>query len=248
MRLKKARTVRVAAARVKARHIPHVVDMLQPMELLHEDEALLVVVKPAGLLSVPGRGEAGRVNLTAQVQARWPDALTVHRLDQATSGLMLFARGPEPQRRLNMAFEARAVSKQYTAVVEGSVAGEQGEIAAPLIVDWPNRPRQIVSLTQGKPALTRWRLLARGTARSLLLLEPVTGRSHQLRVHLQSIGHPIVGDDLYGRPQGACDRLLLHATRLVLAHPLSGQTLAFESPAPFALDYSAASPTPPTAA
>jgi len=216
--------------------------MLHGMELLHEDEALLVVVKPAGLLSVPGRGEAGRINLTAQVQERWPDALAVHRLDQATSGLMLFARGAEPHRRMSMAFEARAVGKQYSAVVEGSVAAEQGEIAAPLIVDWPNRPRQIVSLTHGKPALTRWRMLERGAARSLLLLEPVTGRSHQLRVHLQSIGHPIVGDDLYGTPQGACDRLLLHASRLAFAHPMSGQTLVFESRVPFALDYSAAVP------
>lgn len=240
--------MRVPAARVKTRGIPRVVDMLQPMELLHEDEALLVVAKPAGLLSVPGRGEAGRINLTAEVQARWPDARVVHRLDQATSGLMLFARGAEPQRRLSMAFEARAVSKQYTAVVEGGVAGEQGEIAAPLSVDWPNRPRQIVSLTAGKPALTRWRRLERGATRSLLLLEPVTGRSHQLRVHLQSIGHPIVGDELYGTAAGACDRLLLHASRLVLAHPMRGQTLAFESRAPFGLDYSARQPITSTAA
>lgn len=240
--------MRVPVARVKTRAIPHVVDMLQPMELLHEDESLLVVVKPAGLLSVPGRGEAGRINLAAQVQARWPDALAAHRLDQATSGLMLFARGAEAHRRLSMAFEARAVSKQYVAVVEGGVADEQGEIAAPLIVDWPNRPRQIVSLTDGKPALTRWRLLQRGATRSLLLLEPVTGRSHQLRVHLQSIGHPIVGDDLYGTAAGACDRLLLHASRLVLAHPMRGQTLVFESPVPFALDYSAAQRNTSTAA
>jgi tRNA pseudouridine32 synthase / 23S rRNA pseudouridine746 synthase len=204
------------------------------MELLHVDDALIVVAKPAGLLSVPGRGEAGRVNLTAQVQATWPDALVVHRLDQATSGLILFARGAEAQRRLSMAFEARAVGKQYVAIVEGRVQGEQGEIAAPLIVDWPNRPRQIVSLEQGKPALTRWRCVERAEHRSRLLLEPVTGRSHQLRVHLQSIGHPIIGDELYGRAPN--DRLLLHAARLVLAHPMHGRTVVFESEPPPAFD------------
>jgi tRNA pseudouridine32 synthase / 23S rRNA pseudouridine746 synthase len=208
------------------------------MDVLHADDALIVVNKPAGLLSVPGRGEAGRVNLTAQVQASWPDALGVHRLDQATSGLMIFARGKEAQRRLSMAFEARAVGKQYLAVVEGTIDGESGEIAAPLIVDWPNRPRQIVSLEHGKPALTRWRCLERGHQRSRLLLEPVTGRSHQLRVHLQSLGHPIVGDDLYGSAAGACDRLLLHAARLVFSHPASGLTCVFESQPPFALGYS----------
>jgi tRNA pseudouridine32 synthase/23S rRNA pseudouridine746 synthase len=238
VRLKKARTVRESASRVKPCGITKAADMLGAMELLHEDDALLVVVKPAGLLSVPGRGEAGRINLTAQVQARWPDALAVHRLDQATSGLMIFARGAEAHRRLSMGFEARAIGKQYRAVVEGDVAEAGGEIAAPLIVDWPNRPRQIVSLEHGKPALTHWRRLDRAVTRSLLLLEPVTGRSHQLRVHLQSIGHPIVGDDLYGTPAGPCDRLLLHASRLVFAHPLQRHTLVFDSEPPFGLGYS----------
>lgn len=200
--------------------------------LLHEDDALLVVNKPAGLLSVPGRGEAGLVNLTAAVQQRFADALIVHRLDQATSGLMLFARGGEAQRRVSMAFEARAVGKQYTAVVEGVVEGERGEIAAPLIADWVNRPRQMVSLETGKPAFTRWWVQARGDARTLLRLEPVTGRSHQLRVHLLSIGHPIVGDTLYGT---ADERLHLHASRLVLAHPRHGRTMVFDSEAPFGL-------------
>jgi tRNA pseudouridine32 synthase / 23S rRNA pseudouridine746 synthase len=205
--------------------------------LIHEDSALLVVDKPAGLLSVPGRGDGAHHNLTGFVQQHFADAMVVHRLDQATSGLMLFARGADAQRRLSMAFEARAVAKQYVAVVHGLVADEQGEIAAPLIIDWPNRPRQIVSLEHGKPALTRWRLLARGLERSLLLLEPVTGRSHQLRVHLQSIGHPIVGDTLYAGESVWCQRLLLHASRLVLAHPASGRTEVFESAPPFGLDF-----------
>ncbi len=206
--------------------------------LIHEDSALLVVDKPAGLLSVPGRGDGVLHNLTSFVQQRFADAMVVHRLDQATSGLMLFARGAQAQRRLSMAFEARAVAKQYVAVVHGKVDGAEGEIAAPLMLDWPNRPRQIVSLENGKPALTRWRLLEHNAARSLLLLEPVTGRSHQLRVHLQSIGHPIVGDTLYAGEPVLCDRLLLHASRLVLAHPVSGETLVFESTAPFGLGYS----------
>jgi tRNA pseudouridine32 synthase / 23S rRNA pseudouridine746 synthase len=207
--------------------------------LVHEDSALLVVEKPAGLLSVPGRGDGAQHNLTRFVQLRFADAQVVHRLDQATSGLMLFARGAQAQRRLSMAFEARAVAKQYVAVVHGSVTGAQGEIAAPLIIDWPNRPRQIVSPEHGKPALTRWRVLERASERSLLLLEPVTGRSHQLRVHLQSIGHPIVGDTLYADEPMPFDRMLLHASRLVLAHPASGQTLVFESAPEFGLGYSA---------
>jgi tRNA pseudouridine32 synthase / 23S rRNA pseudouridine746 synthase len=210
-------------------------------ELLYQDNTLVVVNKPAGLLAVPGRGEAGRVNLAAWLCERVPDALIVHRLDQATSGLMLFARGAHVQRQLSMAFAARQVAKRYVAVVHGSVPGEAGVIDAPLIVDWEHRPRQIVSLEHGKPSLTRWRMLARGAACSRLALTPITGRSHQLRVHLQSMGHPIVGDELYGPQPPRAKRLLLHACRLALLHPASGKPLVFESPTPaalFAIDYS----------
>lgn len=210
-----------------------------PPPLLYCDAALCIAVKPAGLLAVPGRGAAGAVNLTAQLQAVLTDALAVHRLDMATSGLMVFARGPDMQRALNRAFEQRRVAKRYEAVVEGWVDGEQGEIDAPLAADWPNRPRQQVCSEHGKPSLTRWRVLARSApdtsqhATTRLALEPVTGRSHQLRVHLMHLGHPIRGDEFYAGQPLLAPRLLLHATRLAFEHPGSGAALCFEDPAPF---------------
>jgi tRNA pseudouridine32 synthase/23S rRNA pseudouridine746 synthase len=206
--------------------------MLRGMDsvtLLHVDDALIVAVKPAGLLAVPGRGEAGRDNLAVRVQALHADALVVHRLDMGTSGLMLLARGPEMQRRLNAAFEQRAVAKRYVAVVEGVVEGDEGRVTAPLAADWPNRPRQMVSVESGKPSLSYWQVLARGSDTTRLALVPVTGRSHQLRVHLQHIGHPIRGDELYAPHPLRAARLLLHAQRLALAHPATGAPLVFES-------------------
>lgn len=195
---------------------------------LHVDDHLLVLDKPAGLLAVPGRLEPDC--LAARVQALWPDALIVHRLDQATSGLIVMARGAAAQRRLSADFAARRVHKRYIAVVEGELPDAAGEIALPLAADWPNRPRQIVDAVRGKASLTRWRVLAHDAATTRLELEPVTGRSHQLRVHLQAIGHAIVGDALYGRPG---PRLLLHASHLALAHPYDGRPVAFESHPPF---------------
>ena len=203
--------------------------------LLHADDALIVTDKPAGLLSVPGRGEAGQDHLTGRVQAQFADALVVHRLDQATSGLMLFARGAAAQRALSMAFEQRQIAKRYDAVVEGQPADDAGRIEAPLAADWPNRPRQMVDAQRGKPSLTLWRVLSRsepGNA-TRLALQPVTGRSHQLRVHLLHIGHPIRGDRLYGAAPWQAERLLLHACRLQLAHPVSRAPFLFESAAPF---------------
>lgn len=205
------------------------------MQVWHVDENLIVVDKPAGLLAVPGRGDAGRDCLSARVAAHWPDALVVHRLDMATSGLMLFARGAVAQRRLNAAFAERRIDKRYLAVVHGIVAADAGEIDAALAADWPNRPRQRIDALHGRPALTRWRVLARdaGAGRSRVELEPVSGRAHQLRVHLHSIGHAIVGDALYGNDAAREPRLLLHAWQLALAHPHDHRPLAFESPAPF---------------
>jgi tRNA pseudouridine32 synthase/23S rRNA pseudouridine746 synthase len=201
---------------------------------VHADDALLVVDKPAGLLAVPGRG-AERADCPWQrVRARYADALVVHRLDEATSGLMVFARGAPAQRTLAQAFATRAVHKGYVAVVAGAVAGEAGEIDLPLAADWPNRPRQRVD-PHGKPALTRWRVLARDGATTRLALQPVSGRSHQLRVHLLAIGHPIVGDRLYAPPPvaAAAPRLLLHARTLALRHPTRGVVLGFDVAAPF---------------
>ena len=209
-------------------------------KLLHIDDALLVVAKPAGMLSVPGLHEGLHDNLTTHVQALHADARVVHRLDQATSGLMLFARGAAMQRALSMAFEARQVHKHYVAIVLGQVDGDAGSIDAPLIADWPNRPRQRVDLQHGKPALTHWRVLERvlkGSAHTTRLeLKPITGRTHQLRVHLQSIGHAIVGDALYApdaphEPGSA--RLMLHATRIALIHPLRQEACCFTDAPPF---------------
>jgi len=201
------------------------------LRIVHADDALLVVDKPAGLLAVPGRGEAGRDNLATRVQAAFADALVVHRLDQATSGLILFGRGAAAQRVLSMAFERRAVAKRYVAVVEGQPATSSGCIDAPLAADWAHRPRQRVDMEHGKPSLTHWTVLSRdepdGAAR--LLLEPVTGRSHQLRVHMQHIGHAIRGDALYALAPLRASRLLLHACRLELLHPVTALPLVFDS-------------------
>lgn len=207
--------------------------------LVHEDESLLVLDKPAGLLAVPGRGPDKADCLSARVQRRWPEALIVHRLDQATSGLLLLARGAAMQRALSQAFAERRVHKRYEAVVHGLLAPPDtphgwGDITLPLRLDWPRRPRSIVDAEHGKPSHTRWRVLNQDAASvtTRLALEPLTGRSHQLRVHLQAIGHPIVGDALYGRPDGA-PRLLLHAGALALVHPRTGQPLCCARPAPF---------------
>ena len=201
--------------------------------LLHIDPSLLVADKPAGLLAVPGRGEAGRDNLASRVQMLHADAQIVHRLDMATSGLMLMARGAAMQRSLSVAFAERRVGKRYVAVVEGELSADSGEIDAPLAADWPRRPRQMVDARSGKPSLTRWRVLSRGSGCTRLELEPLTGRSHQLRVHLQHIGHPIRGDDLYAPQPTLGARLLLHATQLDFAHPDTQVALRFVSASPF---------------
>jgi tRNA pseudouridine32 synthase / 23S rRNA pseudouridine746 synthase len=207
---------------------------VQLIKWLYLDESLLAIDKPAGLLSVPGRGEANRDCVAARVQAEVADALVVHRLDQATSGVMLLGRGAAAQRALSMAFAERRVVKRYEAVVYGNVREDAGEIDLPLVTDWPNRPRQKVDHEQGKPSLTRWRVLSRDVALNTtrLQLEPVTGRSHQLRVHLAAIGHAIVGDTLYAHHATEL-RLLLHACELRLPHPVDGRTLTIVSPLPF---------------
>ena len=204
-----------------------------PLPLIYADDALLVLEKPAGLLAVPGRGEAGRDNLAARVQATYVDALVVHRLDMATSGLMLFARGIEAQRQLSAAFEQRRVDKRYEAIVEGQLAEDSGEIDAPLAADWPQRPRQIVDHEWGRIARTPWCVMERLDGATRLALQPLTGRTHQLRVHLQHIGHPIRGDALYAPPPLRSTRLLLHACALAFAHPATGVAMAFTSRPPF---------------
>jgi tRNA pseudouridine32 synthase / 23S rRNA pseudouridine746 synthase len=205
--------------------------------LVYVDEQLLVLEKPAGLLAVPGRGEDKQDCLSLRAQQLWPDALVVHRLDMATSGLFVMGRGLAMQRRLSRAFAERAVDKLYVAVVAGTMDSSEGVIALPLARDWPRRPLQKVDAEHGRPSTTRWRVLASdaGAATTRLALEPLTGRTHQLRVHLQAIGHPIVGDALYAPPavRSLAPRLLLHASELRFAHPATGEPLAFVSALPF---------------
>ena len=212
----------------------------QSFELLHHDDALLVLNKPSGLLSVPGRGEDKQDCLSARVQAEFSDALVVHRLDMATSGLLLMARGLSAQKKLNAAFENRQIQKRYVACVAGHLPMDPywQTIDLPILVDWPNRPLRTIH-PQGQASVTRWRCIAnaipalKGTSR--LELEPLTGRSHQLRVHLQALGHPIAGDRLYAPTdvQALAPRLLLHACALTFPHPLSGEILTFDCPADF---------------
>lgn len=205
------------------------------MTPLFEDEALLAFDKPAGLLAVPGRGADKQDCLWHRVRERWPDALVVHRLDMATSGLMLFARGEEMQRRLSRAFASRQVDKRYLALVAGRMPAAQGRIELPLAADWPQRPRQQVDRVHGKASVTVWQALAFDEQRqvSRLMLQPLTGRTHQLRVHLAAIGHPILGDALYAPSALHGGRLMLHARALQFTHPLDGRTLQLHCPPPF---------------
>ncbi|WP_367850262.1 RluA family pseudouridine synthase [Rhodoferax sp. WC2427] len=205
------------------------------LDTVYADDHLLVFHKPSGLLSVPGRGPDKQDCLSARAQRAYPDALVVHRLDMATSGLVVMARGIAMQRILNAAFANRAVDKRYTAVVAGRPIGDQGQIDLPILVDWPNRPLRKIDPEHGKPSCTRWQVLEALEDRTRLALEPITGRSHQLRVHLAAIGHPILGDALYAPPavQAMAGRLLLHACSLALQHPATGAPLRWDCAASF---------------
>jgi tRNA pseudouridine32 synthase/23S rRNA pseudouridine746 synthase len=203
--------------------------------LLHTDATWIVVDKPAGLPAVPGRTVELKDCASTRVQRLYPDALVVHRLDMATSGLLLFARGPGMQRALGSAFERRQVIKHYIAIVHGQPQDDEGTVDLPLSADWLKRPLQRVDAVGGKAALTHWRVIARDTRSARIELNPVTGRTHQLRVHLAAIGHPILGDALYAPPEAQlmAPRLLLHASVLELTHPRTGQAARFESAPPF---------------
>ena len=202
-------------------------------DLVYLDDNLLVVNKAAGLLSVPGRGTEKQDCLASRIQILYPDALVVHRLDMATSGLIVFARGPEMQRLLSQMFHDRQIKKLYVALVSGHVEPPSGEINLPIAPDWPNRPRHKIDTETGKPSLTRYKLFSYDNAvdASRIELEPFTGRTHQLRLHMAAIGHPIIGDNLYeGRAE---KRLFLHANRLSFSHPVNDQPLTFLSDVPF---------------
>jgi tRNA pseudouridine32 synthase / 23S rRNA pseudouridine746 synthase len=213
--------------------------MPSPIAIVYADESLVVVNKPAGLLAVPGRGPGKQDCASLRVQQLYPDALVVHRLDQATSGLMVLARGQAKQRALSRLFETRQVHKAYVAVVHGLVAAPSGSIDLPLAADWPERPRQKVDAALGKSALTYYTVLARDSQlhTTRLALVPITGRTHQLRVHLSAIGHPICGDALYGDGAQAgasqAPRLHLHAQDLALQHPVSAAPMVWHAAADF---------------
>ena len=205
-----------------------------PLSVLHEDAEVLLVDKPAGRLSVPGKGPHLSDCLMARVQAAFPDALLVHRLDRDTSGVMIFALTPHAQRHLGLQFEKRMTRKSYVARIWGVPDDRAGLIDLPLIVDWPNRPRQMVCHDTGKPAQTEWRLLRTEGETARVRLFPKTGRSHQLRVHMLSLGHPILGDPFYATgPAREFPRLMLHSEELRFKHPNGGASMKVRAKVPF---------------
>lgn len=206
-----------------------------PLVVLHRDDDLLLVDKPSGLLSVPGKPASHADCLEARVRAAFPDALLIHRLDMETSGIMVFALNRRAQRLINGQFERRVVRKTYIARVAGVPGADEGEIDLPLTADWPNRPLQKVCFATGRPARTRWRVLDRTGATARMELRPETGRSHQLRLHLREIGHPILGDPFYAPPAicAAAPRLQLHALALDLRHPSDGRWVRWQADCPF---------------
>lgn len=205
-----------------------------PIKVLHEDHEIVVVDKPSGLLSVPGKGDHLADCLLSRVQEAYPMALLVHRLDRDTSGVMIFALSPHAQRHLGLQFEKRKTKKTYVARVWGRLEPRKGTVDLPLIVDWPNRPKQMVCHETGKPAVTDWRVQRYGEGETRVRLMPKTGRSHQLRVHMLALGHPILGDPFYA--EGAArefPRLMLHSEELRLRHPDGGAGMTFRAKAPF---------------
>ena len=205
-----------------------------PLSILHAEHEILVVDKPSGLLSVPGKGPELADCLLTRLQAVYPETLLVHRLDRDTSGVMVFALTPHAQRHLGLQFEKRQVRKIYVARVAGEMSEPEGLVDLPLAVDWPNRPKQRVDHENGRAAQTEWKVLKRGDGETRVRLSPKTGRSHQLRVHMLAIGHPVLGDPFYAK--GAArdhPRLMLHSETLRLRHPDGGKGLTFRAAPPF---------------
>jgi len=201
------------------------------VHIYYQDAHLVVAEKPPGLLSVPGRDPENHDSLTSRLQRRFGEIHVVHRLDMDTSGLMVFARSRTAQSNLGRQFQQRRVEKHYLALCEGWIEDARGVINQPLRCDWPNRPRQIIDPDRGRTALTRWeRLQKRDDGNTLVLLTPHTGRTHQLRVHMQWLGHPILGDPFYHPDPNSAPRLMLHAWQLGFFHPLGGHWVLFSSP------------------
>jgi tRNA pseudouridine32 synthase / 23S rRNA pseudouridine746 synthase len=208
-----------------------------PLDVIHLDEQFIVLNKPSGLLSVPGKGDHLEDCLQSRVKEAYPDTLLVHRIDLDTSGLIIFARNKKAQGHISQQFEKRKVSKTYIAVVHGLPQEDEGLIDLPLCCDWPNRPKQMVCYENGRPSQTEWRVMERDEASftTRVRLSPITGRSHQLRVHMLEIGHPILGDPFYAPVKilNAAPRLLLHAQDISFFHPVTGEALHFTAPCPF---------------
>lgn len=208
------------------------------IDILYQDDDILVMNKPSGLLTVPGKNSEHRDSLIVRINRAFPTATVVHRLDMATSGIILFALNKAAHKAIGQQFEKRQTKKCYVARIYGEPEHDSGSVDLPLICDWPNRPKQKVDHIIGKQALTHWQILEKHKDHCLVKLTPITGRSHQLRVHMQSMGHPILGDRLYATPQALsmADRLQLHSTVLEIRHPTSNDWLTFRCPPPFAID------------
>ena len=205
------------------------------LTLVYQDDAVLVLDKPSGLLTVPGKAQEHKDSVQLRVNRVFPEARIVHRLDMATSGLLVMAFGKQNQGAIAKQFEKRCVEKRYLARIWGHPSAPAGTISLPLICDWPNRPKQMVDEQRGRPATTHWSVIASDAHSSTVALKPITGRSHQLRVHMLSMGHPILGDRLYAHEQAlaAAPRLQLHACELQFQHPVTQEALHFVSPSPF---------------
>ncbi|MEJ8473080.1 RluA family pseudouridine synthase [Roseibium algae] len=205
------------------------------LEVLHVDGDILVIAKPSGLLSVPGKAAEHSDCLEFRAQQRFAEARIVHRLDMDTSGVMVLAMNPKAHRHLGLQFERRKTAKTYVARVWGELASPEGEVDLPLRCDWPNRPKQMVCHELGRNAVTRWEVASNDGSVSRVRLFPVTGRSHQLRVHMLALGHPILGDRFYAHDDAlaAADRLQLHAEELTLHHPTGGERVTFRADCPF---------------
>tara|TARA_Y100000389_G_scaffold69084_1_gene65691 strand:- start:425 stop:1078 length:654 start_codon:yes stop_codon:yes gene_type:complete len=206
-----------------------------PLDILYIDDDVLVVNKPSGLLTVPGKELKHHDSLELRVKIEYPNSFLVHRLDMDTSGVIIFALSKSTQRSLNLQFEKRIVKKLYEARVFGNIKEDNGFIDLPLIVDWPNRPLQKIDAKEGKSALTHWQVLDREGDVTRVALMPETGRTHQLRVHMMSLGHTILGDRFYGNVAeiNLANELQLHAKDLMIIHPKNGKKITFKAPLPF---------------
>ena len=209
-----------------------------PSWILYADSEIVIANKPSGLLSVPGRGPEKQECLVSHLQLLYPEIKIVHRLDMDTSGIMVLALNAKAHRNISRQFQDRETSKTYHAICAGIAGVTEGLTKLPMRCDWERRPLQMIDFKQGKHAETRWKVIEQAVDHFLIELTPITGRSHQLRLHMKSLGHPILGDNLYADPiaLSMANRLLLHATRLSFKHPSSGAIMEFTAPAEFSLE------------